>query len=98
LTIAAGGQAAELANWARQAYDSEYRESAEAPGALPRLDMQARRNLLSGLWKNSEVVRCECGLVQFPTKDRKCRTAILPFAHSRSHWLTYLSGAHRETL
>src|SRR5260370_37323280 len=41
LAGAAGGQPEELANWARQAYDSEYRESSEAPGALPRLDMRA---------------------------------------------------------
>lgn len=37
---AAGGQTAELASWARQAYDSEYRESSEAPGRLPRLDQR----------------------------------------------------------
>jgi len=38
---AAGGQAAEAANWARQAYDSAYRETSEAPGTLPRLDPRA---------------------------------------------------------
>jgi hypothetical protein len=38
---AAGGQTAEVANWARQAYDSAYRETSEAPGKLPRLDPRA---------------------------------------------------------
>ncbi|MGH9538005.1 MAG: hypothetical protein ACRD3H_08775 [Terriglobales bacterium] len=38
---AGGGQAAEFANWARQAYDSAYTETSEAPGKLPRLDPRA---------------------------------------------------------